>query len=121
MTEAWHDGLPDDAFKTEEMKAYEQAIIKIKEGLSQGLDFDSACNAISIDNADLRAQIIDDMLKIIIAEEHFAKNVPLVMLADALKIPVDRLDKAKEEMFQEVERQSVDAFYRHLSSGDESG
>ncbi len=121
MTEAWHDGLPDDAFKTEEMKAYEKAITKIREGLSQGLDFDSACNAISIDNEDLRTQIIDDMLKIIIAEEHFAKNVPLGVLANALKIPVDRLEKAKEEMFKEVEQQSVNAFYKNLSSGDESG
>ncbi len=48
MAEAWYEGLPDDALKTETDKIYEKAEATIREGLGRGLDFDTACSAIGV-------------------------------------------------------------------------
>ena len=118
MAEKWYDGLPDDAFLNETDIAYEKAISQIREGLEKGLDFDSACAAVEIDNKELKRRIIDDMLKVIIAEEHYNKNIPLDKLSDALKVPVDRLESAKAEMLEDVKNSSIKAFYKALKPGN---
>lgn len=111
MSEKWYEGLPDDAFKTETSKMYEKAEALIREKLDQGLDFDSACAAVEITDEQLRKSIIEDMLKVLIAEEHFTKNVSLDNMAKKLGIEVARLEKAKTEMLEDVKNASIKAFY----------
>ncbi len=118
MAEKWYEGLPDDAFKTETAKTYEKAEATIREKLAQGLDFDSACAAVSVKDEELRKDIIDDMLKVLIAEEHFGKGVSLAEMAKKLGIEANRLDKAKAEMMEDVKEASVKAFYRGLGQGN---
>jgi hypothetical protein len=118
MAEKWYEGLSDDAFKTESVKMYEKAEAIIREKLAQGLDFDSACSAIALADEKLRKDIIDDMLKVLIGEEHFTKNVPLEEMAKKLKVPVGRLEKAKEEMLEDVKDSSIKAFYKSLGHGN---
>ena len=118
MAEKWYDGLSDDAFLNETDIAYEKAISRIREGLEKGLDFDSACAAVEVNNAELKKHIIDDMLKVIIAEEHYNKNIPLDKLAETLKIPLDRLETAKAEMLEDVKNSSIKAFYKALKPGN---
>lgn len=118
MAEKWYDGLADDAFLTETDKAYEKAIHKIREGLEKGLDFESACAAVEFDNEELKKHIIDDMLKVIIAEEHYNKNIPLDKLAAALNVSADRLEAAKSEMLEDVKKSSIKAFYKGLKPGN---
>ena len=118
MAEKWFDGLPDDAFITETDMAYEKAISRIRAGLEKGLDFDSACASIEAENEELKRHIIDDMLKVIIAEEHYNKNIPLDKLAVALKVPVDRLESAKAEMIEDVKNSTIKAFYKALKPGN---
>jgi hypothetical protein len=118
MAEKWYDGLADDALLNETDKAYERAIFQIREGLEKGLDFDSACAAVEVENEALKRHIIDDMLKVIIAEEHYNKNIPLDKLAAALKVSVDRLESAKAEMLEDVKNSSIKAFYKALKPGN---
>lgn len=118
MAEKWYDGLPDDAFLTETDKVYEKAFFQIREGLVKGLDFDTACAAVKVDNEELKKHIIDDMLKVIIAEEHYKQNIPLDKLAAALKVSVDRLESAKAEMLEDVKKTSIKAFYKALKPGN---
>jgi hypothetical protein len=118
MAEKWYEGLPDDAFLTETDIAYEKAIAKIREGLEKGLDFDSACAAIEAGDEKLKKHIIDDMLKVLIAEEHYNKNIPLDKLSDLLKVPVDRLETAKREMIEDVKESSIKAFYKAQKPGN---
>ena len=118
MAEKWYDGLPDDALLTETDKAYEKAIFQIREGLEKGLDFDSACASIEVKDEELKRRIIDDMLKVIIAEEHYNKNIPLDKLAVALKVPEDHLESAKAEMLEVVKNSSIKAFYKALKPGN---
>jgi hypothetical protein len=118
MAEKWYDDLPDDAFLTETDKAYEKAVFTIREGINKGLDFDSACAAIEVENAEMRRHIIDDMLKVLIAEEHFTKNIPLAELSEKLKVSADRLESAKLEMLDDVKNSSIKAFYKSLKPGN---
>jgi hypothetical protein len=119
MAEKWYEGLPDDAFQSETSKMYEQAEATIREKLDQGLDFDSACAALTIEDEELRKNIIDDMLKVLIAQEHFTKGFSLEDMAKKLGIEVGRLEKAKEEMMEDVKEASVKAFYKGLGQGNE--
>ncbi|MDA8240876.1 MAG: hypothetical protein M0Z67_10985 [Nitrospiraceae bacterium] len=118
MAEAWYEGLPDDALKTETDKIYEKAEATIREGLSRGLDFDTACAAIGVEDEELRKGIIDDMLKVLIGEEHFTKNVPLDEMAKKLKVPEARLKEAKAAMLEDVKNSSIKAFYKSLGHGN---
>ena len=118
MSEKWYEDLPDDAFKTETAKMYEKAEAAIREKLAQGLDFDSACAAVEMKDEQLRKGIIDDMLKVLIAEEHFTKNVSLDDMSKKLGIEIARLEKAKTEMLEDVKNASVKAFHDSLARRD---
>jgi len=118
MAEKWYDGLPQDAFVSETDKAYKDAEEKIREGIEKGLDFDAACARIDIGDEALRKNIIDDMLKVFIAEEHFGKDVPLEDLAAKLKVSVERLETAKLSMIEDVKNTSIKAFYKSLKTGN---
>lgn len=118
MSKAWYEGLPEDAFVTEKDKAYEETTAKIREGLAKGLDFDKACATIDIKDKTLKMHIIDDMLKVLIAEEHFQHNVPLADLSKKLNVSVERLESAKLEMLEDIKNSSIKAFYKSLGSGN---
>lgn len=118
MAEKWYEGLADDAFKSEIDKIYEKAEAKIREGLAKGLNFDSACAGIEAEDKELRKSIIDDMLKVLIAEEHFTKNISLDEMSKTLKIPVGRLESAKSSMLEDVKNDSIKAFHKSLRPGN---
>ncbi len=118
MSEKWYEGLPDDALKSETAKIYEKPEATIREKLAQGFDFESACAAVEVTDEQLRKGIIDDMLKVLIAEEHFTKNVSLDDMSKKLGIEVARLEKAKTEMLEDVKNASVRAFYNSLERRD---
>lgn len=117
MGEKWFDDVPEDTFRTDIDRLYEQAFARIRAGLAQGLGFDAACGGIDVPDAELRRAIIDDMLKVLIAEVHFAKQASLEDLGQTLKIPVDRLEKAKKEMFEDVENRSIEAYHQNGNGG----
>ena len=118
MSEKWYEGLPEEAFKTETDKVYEKALAVVRKGLQEGLDFNAACEAIEIGDEKLKTSFIDDMLKVLIAEEHFGKSVPLPDLAKKLGVPVERLEAAKKDMLEDVQETSVKAFYKGLRAGN---
>jgi hypothetical protein len=119
MTEKWSDELPDDAFLSEAEKTYMNALVKIKQGLAKGFDFVSASAAVRIDDEPLRQAVFDDVLKVIIAEAHFVKEVPLEQIGKQLNLPIDRLEKARSEMLEDVEKTTVNAFYNANEKGTE--
>jgi len=119
MAEKWFDELPDDAFLSEAEKTYMNALAKIKEGLAKGFDFNSASASVMIDDETLRQAVFDDVLKVIIAEEHFTKKVPLEQISQKLNLPIDRLDKARTEMLEDVENSTVNALHNDTEKGTE--
>lgn len=83
--------------------AHENTIGKIKKAIEQGLSFDQACSALDIQDAGLRASIANDSLKILVADMHFSKGMPLKQLAMKLRLPLSRIINTKESMGKQAE------------------
>ncbi|MBZ0155243.1 MAG: hypothetical protein K8I29_03400 [Alphaproteobacteria bacterium] len=89
-------------YTEEEGRMYDSAISRIREGMKNGLSFQEACAAIEVGDAELRGLILDDALKIMIAEMHFGKGILLPQVAGLLKVPMDKISTAVAEMLDDV-------------------
>lgn len=101
----WHE-----EFDSEEDRLYEDAVRRIREGVKRSLSFDEAVAAIGVDDPALKADIVDDALKVLIAEMHFAAGRPLAEVAQALRLPLERLERAKREMLRDVEDAAIEQY-----------
>lgn len=99
---AWYDGAP----VPEEDKLYFESVRRIKNAAGS-MGFEQACALIELKDEKLRSEIIEDALKVIIAEEHFQKQVPLSELARRLRLPAERLENARKQMLLDVEDEAV--------------
>jgi hypothetical protein len=102
MAQSWYEDLPEDAFVPEATQKYRLEINRVREGLAKGLGFEEASAAIEEKDEGLRHGLIEDALKVLIAEEHFSKGVPLEKMAARLKLPVEQLESAKQSMLDEI-------------------
>ncbi|UCG78936.1 MAG: hypothetical protein JSV21_03655 [Nitrospirota bacterium] len=103
MSKEWYKDLPDDYFDSDTDKEYRSSFKTIREGLAEGLSFDEACERIDVEDELLREVIIADMLKVLIAESHFAQKIPLEELSRTLHLPIEQLEEAKETMLSEIQ------------------
>ncbi len=87
---------------SEEDRLYKESIEIIRKNIQNGVSFDIACEAISVKDEGLRKIIVDDALKIEIAELHYGKNMPLPEVARRLDVSMERILKANEEMLEDV-------------------
>jgi len=99
-------------YTSEEDKIYESAISKIKEAIKNGLNFREACNIVRIDDQELKRLIVDDALKIMIAEMHYEKGMPLIVVADRLKVPLKAVNIANMEMLEDTGIAAAEIFKR---------
>ncbi len=86
----------------EEDSIYKRSIGVIRSNISNGVKFDLACEFITVDDSGLKTLIIDDALKIEIAEMHYGTGLPLLDVSRKLGVPVERLLKATAEMMEDV-------------------
>jgi hypothetical protein len=96
----------------EEERLHVAGFAAIRDGLAAGLGFDKACAGVEAPDADLRRIIVDDYLKVTIAERNFQGGQSTEEIAAALGISVDRVEFARREMLAEVAAASVDVFRR---------
>ncbi|MFO0753069.1 MAG: hypothetical protein U0411_07090 [Thermodesulfovibrionales bacterium] len=89
-------------YTEEEGRIYDAAIARIREGMKNGLSFQEACISIRVEDAELKRLILDDALKIMIAEMHFGKGILLPQVAGILKVPMDTITAAVAEMLDDV-------------------
>jgi hypothetical protein len=89
-------------YTPEESKIYEKAMARIREGLKNGLNFNEACGVVDVGDEELKRHIVDDTLKVMIAEMHYAKGMPLRQVADTLKVSIKDVDIANMEMLEDV-------------------
>jgi len=119
MAEKWFDDLPDDALFADDDRIYIETLAKVKAGLANGLDFEKASARVDVPNKEPRETVLDEVLKAIIAEEHFAKNIPLDQIGRTLNLPLERIERALKEMFEDVERSAVDSLHKNMGHGTE--
>ncbi|MDP2168508.1 MAG: hypothetical protein Q8J64_09290 [Thermodesulfovibrionales bacterium] len=97
-------------YETEEDKVYEEAVKKIKDAVRQGMSFEQAGELIGVEDEKLKESVLDDSLKVLIAEMHLIGRRKLAEVAKALKLPVEKVEKAKKEMLEDIEQSAVDAY-----------
>ncbi len=81
---------------------YDDAMIKIRKGMENGLTFSEAFSMVDVQDPELKHFIEDDALKVLIAEMHFEKGVALPQVADTLKVSLKRLETAVREMLEDI-------------------
>jgi hypothetical protein len=89
-------------YTEEESKIYSEAIAKIRSGLDNGLSFHEACSAVDVKDETLKNFIMDDALKVAIAEMHYGKGLFLQHVADTLKVPLKKINAAHLEMLEDA-------------------
>lgn len=114
MGNEWYSDLPND---TDAL--YEESVRRIKSAVEKAMSFEQAVKLIDVKDASLKAAIIDDALKVIIAEMHFVRKKSVDEVAKALKLPAERITKARQEMLADVEQAAIDAY--KSQSGQQQG
>jgi hypothetical protein len=89
-------------FSPEEDELYTKHITMIRSNIGNGLKFDLACEFIAVEDRQLKGLIIDDALKIEIAELHYGKGLALPEVSKKLGVSMERLLKANSEMMEDV-------------------
>ncbi len=89
-------------YTPEEGRVYDDAMTKIRKGMENGLSFSEAFSMVDVEDPELKHFIEDDALKVLIAEMHFEKGVPLPQVADALKVSLKTLNIAVTEMLEDI-------------------
>ena len=90
-------------YTEEESKVYNEAMDSIMEGLQSGLSFADACVHLEIEDEKLKEFVMDDALKIMIADIHFNKGLPLEHVSSTLNVPIEAVKKAQREMLEDIE------------------
>ncbi len=114
------ENLKYKEYTEEENLIYDEAISKIKEGLKNGLKFNEACSIVNIEDAEFKRLILDDALKIMIADMHYTKGMTLKQVADTLRVPIIAVDRANNEMLEDVGISAAE-FYKLSNPGNPIG
>ncbi len=109
----WYKDVPE----SEEDKLYEESMKKVKSAVQQGLSFEQAAGLVEVKDEALKTAILDDSLKVLIAELHFMAGQSLNDLAKKLKLPLERLERAKKEMLQDVEGAAIEKWKEESGGG----
>ncbi|HXX57469.1 MAG TPA: hypothetical protein VEI96_05670 [Thermodesulfovibrionales bacterium] len=99
-------------FNEEEDRIYKHTIAMIRASISDGVKFDIACEFVTRDDGELRSLIIDDALKIEIAELHYGQGLSLLDVSKKLGVSMERLLKASSEMMEDVFNTATEAAKR---------
>ena len=110
------EGRQSGEFTEEEAKIHHAGFKIIFEGMQKGLSFDDACAGLEVVDPEMRQIIIDDYLKVTIAEQHFQAQRPLEEVAKDLKVPLERIEAARAQMMLEVEKAAIDHYHKTSSA-----
>lgn len=97
-------------YSNDEEEIYKRSIDTIRSNISNGVKFDLACEFLDVKDEELKRLIIDDALKIEIAESHYGKGLSLVDLSKKIGVSMERLLKANDEMIEDIINTSTNGF-----------
>ena len=75
-------------------RVYETAVEHIRNQLAQGNTYEQACDTLTGIEQEMKQFIVEDFLKILIAEEHFGSGVDIDDMALYLGMPYEELEDA---------------------------
>jgi len=106
MSEKWYE--------TEEDKFYNEAVSTIRSAVLQGISFDKASELVNVDDEALKEAILDDALKVLIAELHFIGKQSLRDISKKIGVSEGRLTEAKAEMLKDIEASAIEAYKKEI-------
>jgi len=106
------ENINDKNFSEETDTIYRESIEIIRSNISNGAHFDHACELITVQDKKLKDLIIDDALKIEIAELHYGKGLPFTDVSKKLCVSMERLVKANTEMIDDIQNTAVEIYER---------
>lgn len=109
--------VADPGFSQEEEAIYQQSMAQLQEGMAQGMAWDKVVERLVVTDEVFKRLIVDDYLKITLANRHFQGGEGLKAIAKATRLPMDSLVRAKEEMIQEVSEASERAYHLTQAKG----
>ena len=74
------------------------------------MTFEQAVSLVECEDKTIKAAIIDDTLKILIAEMHFMGKQSLEDVGKKLRVPNQIMTKARQEMLESVETEAIAAY-----------
>jgi len=87
-------------------REYERAVKKMRDELSQGRTYDHACIAMADISQEIRTFVKEDLLKIIIAEEHFGGGIEISDIALLLALPYEKVESARLALLRDMMREA---------------
>ncbi|MBF0537243.1 MAG: hypothetical protein HQL03_03215 [Nitrospirae bacterium] len=105
-------------FTKEEDVIYDKAIETLRKALASGVSYNEACALLDVSDAELKAVIIDDFLKITIAEMHYGGGIPLKEVARKLSVPYELLLQTSKIMLEDIENTGLSEYHRQTSKGE---
>jgi ribosome-binding protein aMBF1 (putative translation factor) len=97
-------------YTEEESRIYNKAMDEIIAALEDGMAFHAACDSVSVDDTELKRFIVDDVLKVIIAHHHYKNGLSLEDVAATLKVSIEIIHKANDEMLEDISRTATEVF-----------
>lgn len=114
--------VADPGYSDEDNRLYDQAMAAIDQAMKNGLGWDKASKSLGmVADEEFRRVILDDYVKITLATRHFQNSENLKKIAKATGLPMDLLVRSKQEMIQEVEETSVQAYHLTQRGGKVPG
>ena len=104
----------DNPLSDEENRIYEDSMAELRSEIDSGRTFDHACECLNGIDQELRALIVDDFLKIVIAEDHFGTGKELDDIALYMGIPYETVATARDEMLQEVGAEMANQYRKNI-------
>ncbi|OKY75435.1 MAG: hypothetical protein BM485_06705 [Desulfobulbaceae bacterium DB1] len=82
---------------------YEQAVLRMRREIAKGKTFSQACEVLKDIEENLRPIIQEDLLKIIIAEQHFGQGRGIDDVALFLDLPYDTVEASRTKIISEFD------------------
>lgn len=99
-------------FSDDQERVHAEAIAFLQKKIKKGEAWKKVVEDLHIQDATFKAIILDDFLKILLAERHFQAGEAIKSIARLLHVPVELLEAVKEDMIREVRDASIEVYHR---------
>ncbi|MBF0096876.1 MAG: hypothetical protein HQM04_01140 [Magnetococcales bacterium] len=99
-------------FSEDQDLLHARAMDFLKKKIKKGESWKTATAELTIADETFKAVILDDFLKITLAERHFQGKEEIKSIARLLQVPVELLEAVKGAMIREVRDASIEAYHR---------
>lgn len=107
----------EPGFSKEQDRLHQEAMDFLSQQLNNGQSWKSASESLKMDDKVLKSVVLDDFLKITLAQRNFQGGEGLKSIAKSLKVPMELLVAIKEDMIREVKEASIQAY--HLTKSED--